>query len=273
MKMKQSEFIALTAFTMALTALAIDIMLPTFAQVREHFGLPRDSTATAKIISFFFMGQCAQIIFGTLSDRFGRLTILRTGFPFYIIGGIAAAFAPTLPFMYAARFIAGMGASALLMSAVAGVRDRFIGDRMARIMSLVLTIFLYTPVVAPFLGVGILSFASWKMVFLTPPAFAVLVFLWSFRLEESLPRDQRIALEWINIGRSIWKVVSNRVFLLYTGITTALFAALSAYVGSSEHIIGEIYNRPKLFAWIFGGIALLCSFSTLSNSRLSLRYG
>jgi DHA1 family bicyclomycin/chloramphenicol resistance-like MFS transporter len=273
MKMKQSEFIVLTAFTMALTALAIDIMLPTFAQVREHFGLPRDSTDTAKIISFFFMGQCAQIIFGTLSDRFGRLTILRTGFPFYIIGGIGAAFAPSLPFMYAARFIAGMGASALLMSAVAGVRDRFMGDRMARIMSLVLTIFLYTPVVAPFLGVAILSFASWKMVFLTPPAFAVLVFLWSFRLEESLPRDRRIALEWINIGRSIWKVVSNRVFLLYTGITTTLFAALSAYVGSSEHIIGEIYNRPKLFAWIFGGIALLCSFSTLTNSRLSLRYG
>jgi len=273
MKMKQSEFIVLTAFTMALTALAIDIMLPTFAQVREHFGLPHESTDAAKIISFFFMGQCAQLIFGTLSDRFGRLAILRIGFPLYIIGGVAAAFAPSLEFMYAARFIAGMGASALLMSAIAGVRDRFMGDRMARIMSLVLTIFLYTPVVAPFLGVAILSIASWKMVFLTPPAFAVIVFLWSLRLEESLPRDQRITLKWRTIGQSIWKVISNGVFLRYTGITTALFAALSAYVGSSEHIIGEIYHRPELFAWIFGGIALLCSFSTLTNSRLSTRFG
>jgi DHA1 family bicyclomycin/chloramphenicol resistance-like MFS transporter len=111
------------------------------------------------------------------------------------------------------------------------------------------------------------------MVFLTPPAVAVIVFLWSLRLEESLPRDQRIALKWKNIGRSIWKVISNRAFLQYTGITTALFAALSAYVGSSEHIIGEIYHKPKLFAWIFAGIALLSSFSTLTNSRLSLRYG
>ncbi len=273
LKMKQSEFIALTAFTMALTALAIDIMLPTFAQIREQFGLPNESTDTAKIISFFFMGQCAQLIFGTLSDRFGRLTILRVGFPLYIIGGIAAAFALNLTFMFVARFIAGMGASALLMSAIAGVRDRFVGDRMARIMSLVLTIFLYTPVVAPFLGVAILSFASWKMVFLTPPAFAVIIFLWSLRLEESLPKEQRITLKWRTIGRSIWKVISNGTFLRYTGITTALFAALSSYVGSSEHIIGVIYKKPGLFAWIFGGIALLCSFSTLMNSRLSLRYG
>ena len=148
MKMKPGEFIALSACTMMLTALGIDIMLPAFGKLREQFGLATDSTATAKIISFFFMGQVAQIIFGTLSDRFGRLSILRVGFPLYIIGGIAAAFAPTLAIMLAARFVAGIGASAVFMTTIASVRDRFVGDQMARTMSLIFTIFLFTPVVS-----------------------------------------------------------------------------------------------------------------------------
>jgi len=153
------------------------------------------------------------------------------------------------------------------------VRDRFVGDQMARIMSLIFTIFLFTPVLAPFLGVAIMSLSSWKMVFLTPPLFAVIVFIWSLRLEESLPREKRISLDWSIIGRSIRKVITHRTFLRYTGITTLLFTALSSYVASSEHIIGDIYGRPKLFPWIFAGMGLMMSMCSLLNSRLSTRYG
>ena len=92
MKMKPAEFITLSACSMILTALGIDIMLPVFAELRKHFGLNPESTATAQIIGFFFIGQIAQIIFGALSDRFGRLAILRLGFPLYIIGGIVSCF-------------------------------------------------------------------------------------------------------------------------------------------------------------------------------------
>jgi len=273
MKMRPAEFISLSACTMMLTALGIDIMLPAFAELRHHFGLSPGATDTAQIISFFFMGQIAQIIFGALSDRFGRLPILRVGFPLYIIGGVAAAIAPSLTLMLAARFLAGMGASAVFMTTIAGVRDRFVGDEMARVMSLIFTIFLFTPIFAPFLGLAIMSVASWQMVFLTPPLFAVIVFLWSLRLEESLPREQRIPLSWMNVGQSVRKVLSNRTFLRYTGVATFLFTALSSYVASSEHIVGEIYGRPKLFAWIFAGIGLLMSMCSLLNSRLSSRYG
>lgn len=273
MKMKPAEFIALSACTMMLTALGIDIMLPVLGALRKHFGLEPASTAAAQVIGFFFMGQVAQIIFGVLSDRFGRLPILRVGFPLYIIGGIAAAFAPSLQLMCAARFLAGMGASAVFMTTIAGVRDRFVGDEMARIMSLIFTIFLFTPVVAPFLGIAILNVSSWKMVFLTPPIFAVIIFLWSLRLEESLLPEQRVALNWKSIRRSIRTVISNPVFLRYAGVSTLLFMALSAYVSSSEHIVGEIYGKPELFAWIFGSMGLVMALFTLLNSHLSSRYG
>lgn len=271
--MRPGEFIALSACTMTLTALGIDIMLPAFGEVRKHFGLGPDSTDTAQIISFFFMGQVAQIIFGALSDRFGRLAILRVGFPLYIVGGIIAAMAPDLPTMLAARFFAGMGASAVFMTTIAGVRDRFAGDEMARILSLIFTIFLFTPVIAPFLGLAMMSVGSWQMVFLAPPLFAVAVFLWSLRLEESLPPAQRTPLNRAHVGRSVTGVLRNRTFLRYTAVTTLLFTALSSYVSSSEHIVGEIYGKPELFAWIFAGMGAMMSLCALLNSRLSSLFG
>lgn len=271
--MKQGEFIALSASSMMLTALGIDIMLPAFGELRNDFNLDPHSTETAKIISFFFLGQVAQIAFGTLSDRFGRLPILRIGFPLYVVGGIAAAFAPSLSLMLVARFAAGVGASAVFMTTVAGVRDRFVGNKMARIMSLIFTIFLFTPVIAPFLGAAILRLSSWQAVFLTPPLFALIVFLWSSRLKESLPHNKRIPLNFFSIGKSIASVLRNRTFLRYTTITTLLFTALSSYVASSEHIIGGLYGKPSLFAWIFGGMGLLMALSTFINSYLSTKYG
>lgn len=271
--LKPGEFIALSASTMVLTALGIDIMLPALSDVRKHFGLAENSTQTAYIIVFFFMGQVAQLLFGILSDRFGRLPILRVGFPLYIAGGIAATFAPTLQLMFVARFVAGMGASAVFMTTIAGVRDRFAGDRMAHMMSLIFTIFLFTPVVAPFLGLAILSVASWQAVFITPPVFAVIVFIWSFRLEESHPRHKRISLNWSSVKQSIRHIVCNLTFLRYTTIATLLFSALSSYVSSSERIVGEIYGRLALFPWIFAGIGLLMSIFTLLNSRFSSRFG
>jgi MFS transporter, DHA1 family, multidrug resistance protein len=273
MKMSVAEFIALSASTMMLTALGIDIMLPAFTELRQHFGLGSESTAPSQIISFFFLGQIVQVVFGALSDRYGRLAILHVGFPLYIIGGIAATFAPSLSWMLAARFLAGMGASAVFMITIAGVRDRFVGDQMAKTMSLIFTIFLFTPIVAPFLGMAILSVASWQIVFLTPPLFAIAIFLWSLRLEESLPTEQRRSLKWKSVRQSIRQVVCNKTFVRYTIITILLFTALSSYVASSEHIVGTIYGVPKLFPWIFAGIGLLMSVCALLNSRLAIRYG
>lgn len=271
--MKSREFIALSACTMMLTALGIDIMLPAFGALREHFALGTGSTAAAQIIAFFFMGQVAQIFFGPLSDHYGRLAILRTGFPLYIIGGIAAAFAPSLELMLAARFVAGIGAAAVFMTTIAGVRDRYVGDQMARIMSLVLTIFLFTPIYAPFLGLAILSVAGWQMVLLTPPLFAVIVFIWSLRLKESLTKEKRIEFRWRTTLDSLRVVLGNRTFLRYTMITTLLFTALSSYVASSEHIVGVIFGRPDRFAWIFASMGMLMALSTFGNSFLATRFG
>jgi MFS transporter, DHA1 family, multidrug resistance protein len=267
------EFIVLTACIMLLTAVAIDIMLPAFNDVRENFGLGPDSTATAHIVTFFFLGQIGQIFFGPLSDRYGRIAILRTGFVLYITGCIAAALLPNLDLILAARFVVGLGAAAMGVCATAGVRDRFSGDKMARTMSLILTIFLGVPVVAPIVGSLILSLTSWQVVFLTPPLLAVPIFLWSLRLKESLPPERRLKLDVSSLLKSARLVTGNRVFVRYTAITTILFGIFSSYISSSERIITEIYGRPDLFVWIFGAIGVTMAIFTFLNAQLVGRFG
>lgn len=270
---KSGEFIALTACIMMLTALSIDIMLPAFGELRGYFGLSPDSTATAQIVTFFFLGQAGQLIFGPLSDRFGRLAILRVGFALYIVGSVAAAFSPTLSGMLAARFIVGVGAAALTVGAFAGVRDRFSGDKMARTMSLVMTIFLIVPVIAPLVGSAILSVAPWQAVFLTPALFAIVIFLWSFRLGESLPAERRVRLDAPTLISSTRRVLGSGVFMRYTAMVTILFSVFSSYVSSSERIIGELYGRPDLFIWIFAATGITMALFTFVNAPLVERFG
>ncbi|MGN7785844.1 MFS transporter [Niabella sp. 22666] len=268
-----SEFIALSACCMMLTAIGIDVMLPAFAEIRHDFGLKANSSDTAYIVTVFFWGQLLQIVFGPMSDRFGRLFVLRLGFVLYIFGSLTAAWSETLEFMLMARFIAGAGASAVFMTVIAMVRDRYSGDEMARIMSFVFTIFLFTPVVAPFLGWAIIKFYSWRTVFMLPPMFAIFVLIWSLRMKETLPVASRSQIKVSEQFFLLRTVIRAPSFLRYTGITTLLFGGISAYVSNAEFIIRDIYKVPDLFPWIFAGIGIIMAMGALLNSKLVILYG
>ena len=143
------EFTVMIAMIMALTALAIDIMLPTFGAVRTEFGLAADSTAPAAIVTFFFLGLAtAQVFFGPMADRFGRKPVLYAGLALYIASALAATFAPTLEMVLISRFIWGVGAAAPRVVALSVVRDSYRGEAMARTMSIIMSIFVLVPVIA-----------------------------------------------------------------------------------------------------------------------------
>lgn len=269
----RTEFIAMMACIELLTALSIDIMLPTFDAVRQAFHLGAESTATARLVTFFFMGQFSQLLFGPMADRYGRIPVLRIGFVFFISGCIATVLVPSMFWLLIARFFMGIGSAAMFVCVLACVRDRFAGDEMARTMSLIMTIFLIVPVLAPLLGAAILSISNWKVVFLTPALFAIVFALWSLRLPESVPVDGRKNASLLAVFQSFRELFSNKTFVRYVSITTILFAAFISYVGSSERIVGTLYHRPELFVYIFGAIGFCMSIFTFINSRLVRWFG
>lgn len=96
---------------------------------------------------------------------------------------------------------------------------------------------------------------------------------WSFRLNESLPPERRLALSWQSFAHSTRQVVGNKTFIRYAAITTVLFSAFSSYIGSSERIVSQIYGRPDLFSWIFAGGGLVMALCTFLNAQLAARFG
>ena len=82
---------------MALMAMAIDLMLSAFDEMRATFGLDPTSNDVAGVVTVFFMGfAVAQFVYGPLTDRFGRKRILAVSIAIYVVGAVASALAPSL---------------------------------------------------------------------------------------------------------------------------------------------------------------------------------
>jgi MFS family permease len=123
------EFTVLISMLMALTALAIDMMLPAFSSMRGAFGLEEGSAAVAPVVTSFLLGLgLGQLIWGSASDALGRKPVLWAGVAVYIAGGVGAALSPSLGMLLAWRFISGMGAGAVRAVAIGAVRDRYRGS-------------------------------------------------------------------------------------------------------------------------------------------------
>lgn len=270
----QKQFTALLASIMALGALGIDLMLPVFDEIRDHFGLAEDATDVAQIVTVYFLGMASgQIFYGPFADRFGRTRVLYAGLTIYAIGAIGSALAPTLPIMLASRFFWGIGAAGGRVVAVAVVRDTYEGEAMARAMSFIMAVFVTVPIVAPSLGAAIAALGPWQIVFWFCAVYAVGVGFWTLRLPETLAEENRRELRFQPILDAGRQVVTHRQAIGYTLAMTFLFGAFTSYLASSELIVGEVYRRPGLFPFIFGGVALTMGGAMLWNTKLVDRMG
>lgn len=262
------------AMIMAMTALAIDIMLPTFGSVRTEYGLAADSTAPAAIVTFFFLGLAsAQVFFGPLADRYGRKPVLYAGLTLYIVSALAAAFAPTLEMVLISRFVWGVGAAAPRVVALSVVRDTYRGEAMARTMSIIMSIFVLVPVIAPSLGALILSFASWRWVFGACAIAAASLVVWTLRLPETLKPENRLPLRFDSIVAAGKTVITNRQTIGNTLAMTFLFGVFFSYLASSELIISDVFDRAEQFPYIFGGLAGVMGAAMLVNAAIVSRVG
>jgi DHA1 family bicyclomycin/chloramphenicol resistance-like MFS transporter len=171
------------------------------------------------------------------------------------------------------RFIWGVGAAAPRVVALSVVRDAYRGEAMARTMSLIMSIFVLVPVVAPSLGAAILSFASWRWVFGACAVVAVVVGLWTVRLPESLDPANRLTLRFDSIVVATKTVVTNRQTISYTLAMTFLFGVFMSYLASSELIISDVFDRADQFPYVFGGLASVMGAAMLVNAAIVSRVG
>ena len=272
--MSQRELLTFASAAMALMALGIDTMLPAFDEMRATFGLDEDAPEIGNTITSYLFGTAiAQLVWGPLSDRFGRRPVLYAGLAVYIVGAIASALAPTLGTLFVARFLWGFGAGGPRVVVTAIVRDTTVGDAMAQAMSRVMAVFILVPIIAPAAGAGIVAVAPWETIFWVCAAAGILLGVWAIRLPETLDDANRRSLEPRELAVATRRVARTTVTFRSTVAAIAIQGAMTLYLTTSERIVGEIYDRETWFPFVFGAIAVGLAVAAVINGRAVGRVG
>lgn len=273
-KGSQSEFILLMAALMSIVALSIDAVLPALPMIGEHLSVT-DPNQNQKLITMIFLGLgFGQLIFGPISDSFGRKPIVYAGFGLFILASIICLTTRNFEMMLFGRVLQGMGLACPRTMTIAMIRDSYSGDYMAKIISIVVMVFILVPVVAPTLGQFLMVYLGWKSIFGVTLLFGIAVMLWFWlRQEETLKEEHRIPyrLTVFKTGTvAFFKIKPAVIYTLLSGLITGSFMV---YLSTSQQIFEKQYGLSEEFPLIFASLAISVGFATFLNSRLVIRFG
>jgi DHA1 family bicyclomycin/chloramphenicol resistance-like MFS transporter len=273
-KISTQEFTLLVALLMSIVAISIDALLPALGIISSEITMAYPNQAQL-VISALFLGMAiGQLICGPLSDATGRKKVLYSGIALFLAGSVLCFFAQDITTLLIGRFIQGLGVSGPYVSAISIVRDKYAGREMAKVMSLVMMIFIMVPAIAPSLGQAILLFASWRYVFVLYVVYAVIIGLWIFlRLEETLPKEKRIPFSVTGFVDGFKEVICNRTTMGYTLCMGLFFGSFVGYLNSSQQIFQVQFGTGKMFTVYFGVLALVFGVASLFNSQLVEKWG
>ena len=269
----ERELIVLMALLMSLQAFGIDAMLPALGKMAAEMGASGNERQF--VIGAYFLGSGIGAFFpGAFADRFGRRPVLFIGLAAYILLSLACAVVTDYTTLLALRLVQGVSCAGLSVVPAAIVRDKVGGDRMARLMSLIMMIFLLVPILAPAIGQGIMIVAGWRAIFGAMAVMGTLVAIWVWmRLPETLQDSNRQEIDVRTILRNMGTALANRGAIGYVVGSALVFGSLFGFLNSSQQLISETFAMGDYFAVIFGGAVVGMVAANFTNSRIVERFG
>lgn len=271
--LKFGEFVTLTAILMAIQAIAIDAMLPALPAISREMLSPGDNRVQWVVTAYVLGMGAGQLLWGSLSDRFGRRPVLICGLAVYGLAALACALTRNFEMLLVARLVNGLAAAcAVVVRSV--IRDLYSGRSMARVMSLTFIVFMIIPILAPTLGQGILMIWPWRAIFILFAVFSTACMVWALlRLPETLPVERRQSLSVRHWVGAAGIALGNRISLGYTLGVTVTFGSVLAYVALAPQIFGTVFGHLSWLPGMFALCALAMSVASYLNSRLVERLG
>jgi len=270
----QFEFVAIMASLMSIVALAIDALLPAMSTIGIDIN-SLDPTENQKFITMIFLGLgVGQLVFGPLSDSFGRKPIVYIGFIVFCVASVICVLAPNLEWMILGRILQGIGLSAPRTISISMIRDSYKGDYMAKIMSFVTAFFILVPIVAPAMGKFVLDHYDWKGIFYIQVLISISVAIWfSIRQKETLTIKNKIAFTTTRVVNGFRETVKHVQTMGYTCISGFVVGSFLVYLSSSQQIFEVQYNLKESFPYIFAGLAGSIGTAIFLNGTFVIRFG
>ena len=244
----------------AVGPVSIDMYLPAFSAIEREFA----EGGVARTMASYLVGiALGQLIYGPISDRFGRKPPLYVGFTLYALGAIGCAVATDMEMLMLMRVVQALGACGGLVIGRAIVRDKCQPHEAARAFTLLMMIVSLGPVIAPTLGGWIITAFGWRAVFIFQCAFgiALLISMHSMMTETRDPAHV-VPLRFVQAARGYARLLGDRVFVGYSLVGGFGMGALFCYVTSAPTVLMPLFDlSPQQFGWVVGmnGLAFLAA--------------
>ena len=267
-------YIVLLGALTALGPFTIDLYLPAFPVLERDFQTTAGAiqlTLTGTMIGF----ALGQLIVGPLSDKVGRRVPLLAVTALHVAASVAAALAPTLDLLMAARVGMGMGAAAGGVVAMAIVRDLFGGRRLVVMLSRLALVSGVAPVAAPLIGSALLTVMPWRGIFVVLSIYGAIMLVCALIfVPETLPKARRQERGSTTVLQRYKSVLSDRVFLGVLIVGSMTFSGLFSYLSASSFLFQQTYGfDPQQYGVLFAVNSLGVVLGVQSASRLAARFG
>jgi len=257
----------------AYSAIATDLYLPGISAMVADFGV---SEADGQLtLSTFMIGIAfGQLIFGPLSDYYGRLPMVTIGTLLFVGTSLACAFAPSIEFMWLMRALQGVAAASGPVIARAMVRDRYHGNRAAQVMASLGAAMAVVPLIAPTIGAWVLLWFDWPATFIALCVFALCVMAGLGLFEESAPRIRQGEIRILIVFKRLVTYYHDRRFVGYQMCGSASFAGIFAYLSTVSFFMYDVFDiATENFGYAFAVSVFGFMVGSLLSSRVVMRVG
>lgn len=267
--LKKWGLVLFIAMLSMIPPLATDLYMPALPEMVDVFHTTTTMTSFTMTIFFVFMA-IGILIFGPLSDKFGRKPVLVFSIGLTLICSIGCAFSPTILILIITRAIQALGAGGMVAIATALVKDSFVGNEMSQVLSITQAMSVLAPMLAPIIGAIIITRFDWSKTFIALAVINLISLILALLLKEPLTKDKRTN---DSIGRSIWsitKVLKNKTFTSYFLIGGILTAPFMSYIAVASYVYINNFGISQTAFSIY--FAITAAF-TILGPLLFMRFG
>jgi DHA1 family bicyclomycin/chloramphenicol resistance-like MFS transporter len=269
---ESAGFIVLLGACGAMPPLSVDMGQPAMSPIAHALGsLP---AAVAYALSLYMVGfATAPVVFGPLSDRFGRRPVLLAGCALFGVAGLGCAVANSMTAFMVWRLVEGAGAGVGTVLAVAIIRDLFEGQMARARLSYMSVLTSLAPMIAPTLGVWILALGGWRSIYAVLGTIgAGLIVAVGLGLDESVAPHKVQSLAPRQLLANYWRVLGNRTYRGYALVSVLNFGCLFAYIAASPLLmINTLGASPRVYAYLFALTSFGFMVGGVANGRLNMR--
>ncbi|MBZ7987416.1 multidrug effflux MFS transporter [Campylobacter canadensis] len=252
---KYYALITTLAFASSIAPLSTDMYLPALSLVENDFNTSAFYTQLS-LTSFFCAFAFGQLIYGPLSDAYGRKKPLIIGLILFIISSIICISVENIYIFILCRFLQALGGCAGVVIARAIVNDLFDSKKALSVFAIMMVISSLAPMLSPSFGGLLLKFFSWHSIFICLFVLGIILLLMVFLfLDESLKSKSEFSLRQSFTNYKI--VLNDKIFLSCVLLASFAISSMFAYITSSSFIFIKEFNlSEQAYAILFGANAL-----------------